>query len=86
MKDVKKYLKKNKIKKYKIVLEPEKKNTASAILASALLEEIPLNQPLMYLAADHLIENPNILNKSIYKNKLHLDNENIFIFVCILFV
>ena len=46
-------LKKNKINKYKIVLEPEKKNTAPAILASALLEEIPLKQPLMYLAADH---------------------------------
>ena len=80
LKDVKKYLKKNRIRKFKIVLEPEKKNTAPAILASALLEEIPLNQPLMYLAADHLIENPKILNKSIYKNKLHLDNENIFIF------
>ncbi len=80
LKDVRKYLKKNKIKKYKIVLEPEKKNTAPAILASALVEEIPLNQPLIYLAADHLIEKPNILNKSIKKNKLNLDDENIFIF------
>ena len=80
LKDVKKYLKKNKIKKYKIILEPEKKNTAPAILASALVEEIPLKQPLMYLAADHLIEKPSILNKSINKNKFNLDHENIFIF------
>ena len=35
-------------KKYKIVLEPAKKNTAPAILASALIKEIPNNQPLMY--------------------------------------
>ena len=78
--DVRKYLKKNKIKKYKIVLEPEKKNTAPAILSSALVKEIPLKQPLMYLAADHLIESPNILNKSLDKNKSNLDDENIFIF------
>ena len=57
--------KKNKIKKYKIILEPEKKNTAPAILTSALLKDIPLKQPLMYFAADHLIEKSNILNKSI---------------------
>ena len=77
---VRKSLKKSKIKKYKIVLEPAKKNTAPAILSSALIKEIPSNQPLMYFAADHLIEKPNILNKSINKNKLNLDNKNIFIF------
>ena len=80
LKDVRKYLKKNKIKKYKIILEPEKKNTAPAILASALLKDIPLKQPLMYLAADHLIERSSILNKSINKNKSNLDDKNIFIF------
>ena len=80
LKEVRKYLKKNKIKKYKIILEPEKKNTAPAILASALVEEIPSKQPLIYLAADHLIEKPNILNKSINKNKSKLDDKNIFIF------
>ena len=77
---VRKSLKKSKIKKYKIVLEPAKKNTAPAILSSALIKEIPSNQPLMYFAADHLIEKPNILNKSINKNKINLDNKNIFIF------
>tara|TARA_B100001029_G_C15057455_1_gene455549 strand:+ start:789 stop:1991 length:1203 start_codon:yes stop_codon:yes gene_type:complete len=80
LKEVRKYLKKNKIKKYKIILEPKKKNTAPAILASALVEEIPLKQPLIYLAADHLIEKPNILNKSISKHKSNLDDKNIFIF------
>ena len=80
LKEVRKYLKKNKIKKYKIILEPEKKNTAPAILSSALVKEIPLKQPLIYLAADHLIEKPNILNKSINKNKSKLDDKNIFIF------
>ena len=37
LKLVHKYLQKNKIKKYKIILEPFKKNTAAAILSSALL-------------------------------------------------
>ena len=80
LKEVRKSLKKNKINKYKIVLEPAKKNTAPAILASALIKDIPLKQPLMYFAADHLIEKSNILNKSINKNKKNLDEKNVFIF------
>jgi len=80
LKYVRKSLKKNKIKNYKIVLEPAKKNTAPAILSSALIRNIPLKQPLMYFAADHLIEKSNILNQSIIKNKSNLDGQNIFIF------
>ena len=80
LKDVRKSLKKNKVKKYKIVLEPAKKNTAPAILSSALIKDIPLKQPLMYFAADHLIEKSHILNRAIKKNKTNLDNQNIFIF------
>jgi len=80
LKDVRKSLKKNKVKKYKIVLEPAKKNTAPAILSSALIKDIPLKQPLMYFAADHLIEKSHILNRSINKNKSNLDDQNIFIF------
>ncbi len=80
LKDVRKSLKKNKVKKYKIVLEPAKKNTAPAILSSALIKEIPLKQPLMYFAADHMIEKSGILNKSINKNKTNLDDKNVFIF------
>jgi len=80
LKDVRRSLKNSKIKKYKIVLEPAKKNTAPAILSSALIREIPSNQPLIYFAADHLIEKSNILNRSISKNKSILDDKNIFIF------
>ena len=79
LKQVKQALKKSKIKKFKIVLEPAKKNTAPAILASALIKDIPLEQPLMFFAADHLIERSNILNKSLLKNKPNLDNQNLFI-------
>ncbi len=80
LKQVKLALKKSKIKKFKIVLEPAKKNTAPAILASALIKDIPLEQTLMFFAADHLIEKSNILNKSLLKNKPNLDNQNLFIF------
>ena len=37
---IKKALIKKKISKYKIVLEPSKKNTAAAIISSSLLDEI----------------------------------------------
>jgi len=80
LKVIKKTLKKNKIKKFKIVLEPEKKNTAPAILASSLIKEIPLNQPMMFFSSDHLIEKSTILNKNINKNKSNLNNQNIFVF------
>ena len=73
-------LKKNKVKKYKIVLEPAKKNTAPAILASALIDDIPLNQPMMIFTADHLIEKLNVFNKAIIYNKKFLNDKNIFVF------
>ena len=80
LKLVKSYLKKFKVKNYKIVLEPSKRNTAPAILASALIKDIPNEQPLMFFAADHLIEKANIFNKAINKNKDNLTDQNIFIF------
>ena len=80
LKQVRLALKKNKFKKFKIVLEPAKKNTAPAILSSALIKDIPSNQALIFFAADHLIEKSNILNKSINKNKSNLDDKNLFIF------
>ena len=80
LKQVRLALKKNKVKKYKIVLEPVKKNTAPAILASALIKDITSNQAIIFFAADHLIEKSNILRKSIYKNKSNLDDKNLFIF------
>ncbi len=77
---VRRSLKNAKIKKYKIVLEPAKKNTAPAILSSALIKDIPLKQSLMYFAADHLIEKTIIFNRSIKNNIKNLDDKNIFIF------
>ena len=80
LKELKKHLKKSNIKKYIIILEPSKKNTAPAILSSALLKEIPYSQPLLFLAADHLIEKKNSFNKIINKNKVYLTDKNLFIF------
>ena len=80
LKLVKSYLKKFKVKNYKIVLEPSKRNTAPAILASALIKDIPNKQPLMFFAADHLVEKASIFNKAINKNKDNLTDQNIFIF------
>ena len=80
LKQVKQHLKKNKISKYKIVVEPAKRNTAPAILSTALIKDIPDNQPLMFFTADHLIEKMSIFNKAINKNKLNLNKENIFVF------
>ncbi len=80
LKQLKFYLKKNKVKKYKIVVEPAKMNTAPAILASALIKDISDNQPLMFLPADHLVEKNSIFNQAINKNKRYLNEKNIFIF------
>jgi len=80
IKQVKSYLKKLKIKKYNIVLEPSKQNTAPAILTSALMKDIPNDQPLIFFAADHLIDKVNIFNKEINRNKGKLTKQNIFIF------
>ena len=69
LKLVRRYLKKNKIKKYKIILEPFKKNTAAAILSSALLQEVIFDQPMIFFPADHLIEKTKQFNESINLNK-----------------
>ena len=76
LKLVHKYLKKNKIKKYKIILEPFKKNTAAAILSSALLDEVSFDQPMIFFPSDHLIEKTNQLNRAINLNKKHLDEDD----------
>ena len=77
---VKFYLKKLKIKKYKIVLEPSKKNTGPAILTAALIEEIPPKQPLIFLPSDHLIENIKLFNNTIKNHQKNLTNQNMYIF------
>ena len=80
LKEIKKNLNKHKIKKYKIVLEPIKRNTGPAILASALIKDIPVNQPLIFLSSDHLIEKTNNFNNLIKSNIKFLTDRNIFIF------
>jgi len=80
LKQVKQHLKKHKVRKFKIVLEPAKRNTAPAILSTALIKDIPDQQPLMFLAADHLIEKVGLFNKAIKKNQNNLSQNNIFIF------
>ena len=80
LKNVKNYLKKLKVKKYKIILEPSKRNTAPAILISALLKDVPYQQPLLFFPSDHLMGKVNFFNQKINKNKNKLTNENIFIF------
>ena len=80
LKDIKKNLKNKGITKYRIVLEPAKKNTAPAILTSALIKEIPDKQPLVFLSSDHLIEKKEKFNYEIKKHKKFLNNTNIFIF------
>jgi len=77
---VRKYLLKCKIKQFKIVLEPSKKNTAPAILTSALLKETPCDQSMIFFSADHLIKKKNRFNKSIISHKKYLNDNNIFIF------
>ena len=80
VREVKYFLKKARIKKYDIILEPSKKNTGPAILSSALTKKIPINQPLIFFPADHLIENTTLINKALVKNKKYLNSNNIFIF------
>jgi len=45
LKQVKEHLKKHKIKKFKIVLEPDKRNTAPAILSVALIKIFQSTNP-----------------------------------------
>ena len=78
--EVKKHLKEKKIKKFKIIIEPSKKNTAPAILSSALIKDIPDNQPLVLLSSDHFIEKINKFYKSIKIHEKYLNENNIFIF------
>ena len=75
-----KALQKNKIRKYKIILEPSKKNTAAAIISSSLLDEIKINQPILFLPSDHFISDKKRFNKILNYNLKNLSNKNIFIF------
>ncbi len=80
LRDIKNHLENKGIKKYKIVLEPVKKNTAPAILTSTIIKEIPDKQPVIFLSSDHLIENNGKFNFEIKRHKKFLNDRNIFIF------
>ena len=77
---IKKFLKKFKVNKYDLILEPYKKNTAAAMLSSSLLKNISNEQPLLFLPADQLIKNKNYFNNAVKKNIRNLTNDNICIF------
>jgi len=89
LKKIKYYLKKLHIKKYKIILEPEKKNTGPAILSACianLMDKKNINyineidKPMLILSSDHLIEKKKLFHSFIKKNISHLSADNIFIF------
>ena len=73
--DVKKNLKKYKIKNYKIILEPFKKNTGPAVLSSAFVKGVHEKQPLIFLSADHLIGKVSKFYNEIKKNKKFLNEK-----------
>ena len=73
-------LKKKKIKIFKIVLEPLKKNTAPAIISSTLISDIKINQPILFLPSDHHLPEKKKFNKILKLNLSNLSNNNIFIF------
>ena len=76
---VKKYLKKHKIGKFKIIVEPVRKNTGPAMLATSLIKEIPNEQAIVFLSSDHLIDKTALFNKSIKKSIPNLDKKNILL-------
>ena len=77
---VRNVLKKRKIKKFKIVLEPSKKNTAPAIISSTLIDDIKINQPIIFFPSDHYMPDKKKFNKILKFNLLNLSSKNIFIF------
>ena len=80
LKLVKKHLSIHKIKKYRIILEPFKKNTAPAILTSAFFKDLSPNKPMIFFSSDNLIGKIGKFNRSINYHKKYLSNQNIFIF------
>ena len=75
-----KTLKKKKIFQFKIILESSKKNTAAAVISSTLLDEIELNQPILFLPSDHFMRNGKIFDQILRSSIKNLNNKNIFIF------
>ena len=77
---VRKILKKKNIKKFKIILEPLKKNTAPAIVSASLINDIQINQAILFLPSDHYFPEKDKFNSILKLNLSNLNNNNIFIF------
>lgn len=77
---VKKHLKKHNVKNYKIVLEPQKKNTAPAILASTLLKDVKSSQVILFLPSDQLIDDKKKFNLAVEQNVRNIKYKDIYIF------
>jgi len=77
---VRKILKKKNIKKFKIILEPFKKNTAPAIVSASLINDIQINQAILFLPSDHYFPEKDKFNSILKLNLSNLNNNNIFIF------
>ena len=75
-----KFLKRKKIKKFKILLEPLKKNTGPAIISSTLINEIKIKQPVLFLPSDHYLPQKDKFIRILKSNLRNLNNNNIFIF------
>jgi mannose-1-phosphate guanylyltransferase len=84
LKIIKKLLAKHKFKKYCIILEPIKKNTAAAIALATINNAASL--PTIIFPSDHLIENKKKFNDMLKKNirfickKKYFNKKDIFIF------
>ena len=64
----------------KIFVEPDKKNTAAAILAALNDDDLTFYQPVLIISSDHVIEKKIVFQKQIKKLSNYLDMYKIFIF------
>ena len=64
----------------KIFVEPDKKNTAEAILAALNDDDLTFYQPVLIISSDHVIEKKIVFQRQIKKLSNYLDMYKIFIF------
>ena len=64
----------------KIFVEPDKKNTAAAILAALNDDDLTFYQPVLIISSDHIIEKKIVFQRQIKKLSNYLDMYKIFIF------
>ncbi len=64
----------------KIFVEPDKKNTAAAILAAINDDDLTFYQPILIISSDHIIGKKIVFQRQIKKLSSNLDKYKIFIF------